>query len=48
MSASSYSTVSWIIPLFNIIINHVEDTASNADNGCGKVLKISIVLIIYI
>jgi hypothetical protein len=28
MSASSYSTVFLIIPLFNIIIDHIEDTSS--------------------
>lgn len=28
MSASSYSTVYLIIPLFNIIIDHVEDAAA--------------------
>jgi len=30
MSASSYSTVFMIIPLFNIIIDHVEDTEEAA------------------
>jgi hypothetical protein len=42
MSASLNSTVFWIIPLFNIIIDHVEDAASAVD-GPGKLLRISIV-----
>ncbi|CAG8778908.1 15653_t:CDS:1, partial [Gigaspora rosea] len=31
MSSSTYSTAFWVIPLFNIIINHVEDVASNTE-----------------
>ncbi|CAG8838859.1 7712_t:CDS:2, partial [Gigaspora margarita] len=31
MSSSTYSTAFWFIPLFNIIINHVEDIASNTE-----------------
>jgi len=30
MSSSSYCTAFWIIPLFNIILNHVKDVASNS------------------
>jgi hypothetical protein len=47
MSASLNSTVFWIIPLFNIIIDHVEDAASavEVENGPGKLLRISIVFI---
>ncbi|CAG8550989.1 5145_t:CDS:2 [Dentiscutata erythropus] len=32
MSSSANSTAFWVIPLFNIIINHVEDVASDMDN----------------
>jgi hypothetical protein len=28
MSSNANITASWIIPLFNIILDHVEDTAS--------------------
>ena len=35
MSSSSNSTIFWIIPLFNIILNHIEDMASNTD----KIIK---------
>ncbi|CAG8562281.1 20657_t:CDS:2, partial [Gigaspora margarita] len=31
MLSISYCTASWIIPLFNIILNHVEDVDSNAE-----------------
>ncbi|CAG8679255.1 24870_t:CDS:2, partial [Gigaspora rosea] len=31
MSSSTYCTAFWIIPLFNIIFNHVEDVASNME-----------------
>ena len=41
MSTSLNSTAFWIIPLFNIIIDHVEDAASDAEtkNEIGNVKK---------
>jgi len=35
MSSSSNSTIFWIISLFNIILDHVEDMASDT----GKIIK---------
>lgn len=39
MSASSYSTVSHIIPLFNIVIDHVEDAASGSGGGVERRIR---------
>jgi hypothetical protein len=36
MSSSSESTVFYVIPLFNIIIDHVEDTASRMGGQPGE------------
>ncbi|CAG8847154.1 35295_t:CDS:2, partial [Gigaspora margarita] len=37
MSSSSNSTAFWIIPLFNIVFNHVEDVASTVDKSASKI-----------
>ncbi|CAG8796371.1 28062_t:CDS:2, partial [Gigaspora margarita] len=39
--SSSNSTASWIIPLFNIILNHIEDTSSDAIIKNKSVLLVS-------
>ncbi|CAG8832758.1 16311_t:CDS:2 [Gigaspora margarita] len=31
MSSNTYSTAFWVILLFNIIINHIEDIVSNTE-----------------
>ncbi len=38
MSASLYSTVYLVIPLFNIILDHVEDVATSRGNGPDRVM----------
>ncbi|CAG8843596.1 5346_t:CDS:2, partial [Gigaspora margarita] len=37
ISSSSNSTAFWIIPLFNIVFNHVKNVASTVDKSASKI-----------